>query len=323
VTAAPVPVIYIAGAGRSGSTLLGMLLGTLPGAVNVGELRHIWRRGVLDDELCGCGEAFSACPFWTAVGARAFGGWDGAAAERMLTLQREVDRFRRLPLLAAGALAPRTRRRVDAYADVVARLYRAISEVGGGAAVVDTGKSVAFAAAVGRRPDLELSVVHLVRDPRAVAYSWTRRREMPEKAGAAAYMATFGPARSSLVWLGNTAAADALALVGLPVTVVSYESLVGPARREAIRRLAAAVPGDGAGLAALEHEEIAVAVQHTVAGNPARFRTGAVRLRPDTEWRRAMDARDRRIVTAVAGAWMWRYGYLPVKFHRQGARPTC
>jgi hypothetical protein len=313
MTAGPVRVLYVAGAGRSGSTLLGMLLGALPGMVAVGELRHIWRRGVVDDELCGCGQPFSRCPFWTEVGERAFGGWERAPTERMLELQRRVDRFRRLPGVAVGRLAPQTSRRVMEYAGVAARLYRAVSETAGGAAVVDTGKSVAFAAAIRRRPELDVRVVHLVRDPRAVAHSWTRRREMPEKQGGDAYMATFGPLQSSLVWAGNTLAAEGLRLVGVSVTTLRYEALVASPRDEAVARLARAMPYAAGALAVIEAAEIPVGPQHTVAGNPARFRTGSVRLRADAEWRTAMPPADRRLVTAVTSPWMWRFGYRLVK----------
>src|SRR4029450_12109098 len=60
-------VLYLGGLGRSGTTVLERVLGELPGVCSVGELVHLWRRGVLDDETCGCGSAFSACPFWSEV----------------------------------------------------------------------------------------------------------------------------------------------------------------------------------------------------------------------------------------------------------------
>ena len=71
-------VVYLAGLGRSGSTLLERLLGEMPGACPAGEVVHMWLRSVRDDERCGCGQAFSACPFWQQVGRAAFGGWDAA-----------------------------------------------------------------------------------------------------------------------------------------------------------------------------------------------------------------------------------------------------
>ena len=63
----PLKVIFVAGAGRSGSTLLDRMLGSVPRVASVGELRHIWKLGLAEDEFCGCGEPFSACPFWARV----------------------------------------------------------------------------------------------------------------------------------------------------------------------------------------------------------------------------------------------------------------
>ena len=48
---------------------------------------------------------------------------------------------------------------------------------------------------------------------------------------------------------------------------------------------------------------------HSVAGNPMRFRTGPTRLRADEEWRTAMPAADRRLVTAMSWPLLRRFGY--------------
>src|SRR3569623_2074282 len=70
--------------------------------VAVGELRFLWQRGVIEDRLCGCGERFSACPFWAEVMRRAFP--DGVDAPRMVALQDRGTRMRYLPsmLVAPG-----------------------------------------------------------------------------------------------------------------------------------------------------------------------------------------------------------------------------
>ncbi len=94
-------VLYIVGVGRSGSTLLERMLGAVPGSVNAGELNAIFSRVATQDQRCGCGEPFSACPFWQAVGDRAFGGW-GSVTKRMASLQPRVVRQRFVPHLATG-----------------------------------------------------------------------------------------------------------------------------------------------------------------------------------------------------------------------------
>src|SRR5215471_1503195 len=75
-------VVYLGGLGRSGSTLVERLLGELPGVCAVGEVVHLWERGVVEGERCGCGLAFADCGFWAKVGQAAFGGWDSDCAAR-------------------------------------------------------------------------------------------------------------------------------------------------------------------------------------------------------------------------------------------------
>ena len=48
---------------------------------------------------------------------------------------------------------------------------------------------------------------------------------------------------------------------------------------------------------------------HSAWGNPNRFDTGAIELRPDDEWVRRMRASDRRVVTALNGPFLPHYGY--------------
>ena len=91
------PVVFIGGFGRSGSTLLERMLGCLDGVVTLGEVGHLWQRGIVNDESCACGQPFSRCPFWSEVGQRAFGGWTSVDAARVLDLKDKVDRQRRMP----------------------------------------------------------------------------------------------------------------------------------------------------------------------------------------------------------------------------------
>jgi hypothetical protein len=304
-----VRVVYIAGASRSGSTLLAMLLGTIPGCVSVGEVRHLWRRGVEHDQLCGCGERFSSCPFWSEVGDRAFGGWDLARSRRMLALQSRVDRFRRLPALALLRVASRRRALVDEYLEATSRIYDAAAEVAGSSTVIDSSKSASFALLLGRMQGVDASILHLVRDSRAVAHSWTRRRAMPEVTDREEYMATFGPFKAAAMWAGSNGALDVIDRTSsVPSVRLRYEEMVRGSSAQ-LRALAGALGIDEAAVSSLAGPEVPLTVQHTVAGNPARFARGGVVLRPDDEWRHTMRSRDRRAVEMLTWPLLARYGY--------------
>ena len=60
-------VVYVAGSGHTGSTLVAMLLDAHPRIVSVGEVAvkpKIRRRGDDGRQICSCGATLAECPFW-------------------------------------------------------------------------------------------------------------------------------------------------------------------------------------------------------------------------------------------------------------------
>ncbi len=172
-------VLFLAGFGRSGTTLLERVLGELPGVQPLGEVIHLWRRGLVDDERCGCGEPFSRCVFWNAVGARAFGGWQNVDLARVEVVKSDADRLRRVPrLIVAGrrGAAPETARDLAA---LHGRVYDAAAAVAGAEVVIDSSKHSSLAHCLRLDPAIDLRVVHVIRDSRGVAYSWTKSSSAP------------------------------------------------------------------------------------------------------------------------------------------------
>ena len=169
-------ILMIGGAGRSGSTLCDMLLGAAPGAVAVGESVAIWGYGVVENGLCSCGAPFLDCPFWSAVGERAFGGWDAVVAQRYDGTEGEWPGVRRV--LRKRILGPRSTPMRTEVAGVRARLYGAIAEVSGCEVIVDSSKHPYFSYQLSELEGFETRMVHLVRDPRATYRQSLRVLEM-------------------------------------------------------------------------------------------------------------------------------------------------
>jgi hypothetical protein len=301
-------VLYLGGLGRSGTTVLERVLGELPGTCSVGELVHLWQRGVLDDETCGCGEPFSGCPFWTEVGRRAFGGWDPALAARMEELRPRVDRTRFIPKLVVPRLLGRHRAELREYMGTFLRLYRAISEAAGGAVVIDSSKHSSLAFCLRTEPGIDLRVVHVVRDSRGVAYSWTKEVHRPE-AGEDALMTRYSPSRSSALWVGHNLFFGLLGRLGTRTRLLRYEDFVADPRAVLLdlAGFVDVVPGD---LDFLSGDSAVLSPSHTVAGNPMRFRTGPITLRRDDAWRSKLPRARRMLVTALTAPLLARYGYL-------------
>lgn len=310
-------VIYLGGFGRSGSTLLERMLGALPGWVNVGELVDLPRSVQPDDERCGCGEPFSRCPFWTEVGDRAFGGWDPATLSRLAELRGLVARQRRVPGLLglrAGRGGGSLRALVAEYQTQYGRIYRSVAEVSGASTIVDASKGPAhgLALGIGGVPDrgYSLTMVNLVRDPRGVAYSWSRRKhERPQAGAGGREMWSIGAGRSAAQWAALQTEMDVIARTsGIPVARVRYEDLVATPRltMAGLLRELGLTP---AGLDHVGDHAVTLTASHGLSGNPGRFKHGTLDLVADDEWRREMAAGDRRLVTAATFPWLRGYGY--------------
>jgi sulfotransferase family protein len=314
-----VKVLYIGGFGRSGSTLVERILGQVPGFCSAGELVFLWGRGLADNQLCGCGAAFSDCGFWQQVGQSAFGGWDAVDAGEMLSLQRMVDRNRFIPAMVAPRLRPSHAAALERYADVLDHLYRAIAEVSGARVVIDASKHASSAYMLRRVSGLDLRVIHLVRDSRGVAYSWTKQVKKPEITGDTpghpgvhddgAYMPVHHPARSGARWLSYNLLFDMLGTIDRTM-VLRYEDVISDPRGTVERVLAHAgetVEPDGLGF--LGDGWVDLGVDHTVAGNPMRFKTGRLHVRLDHEWAQKFPRKQRALVTAITWPLQLRYGY--------------
>ena len=229
-------VLYVGGWGRSGSTLLAHMLGRLPNMVAVGELRYVWQAGVQGNELCGCGEPFDQCPFWTAVGEEAFGGWDNIDVDEVLALEDGVLRHRRIPLLAAPRLFPAHAQRLQRYADITRNLYSAIAAVADAGVVVDSTKNPPYAYFL-RRSDLDLRVVHLIRDSRGVVFSWMKKVVRPEITSDEAHFEEFSPVSAGIRWMECNLAFEVLRRLRTPTARMRYESLASNPRAEVERAL--------------------------------------------------------------------------------------
>jgi hypothetical protein len=291
------------------------MLGDLPGVGTLGEVVHLWERALRDDERCGCGEHFSACPFWTEVGRRAFGGWDRLDVDDVLALKSRADRTRYVPRLGLPLLRPAVRADLERYLDLYERLYAAAAAASSALVVVDSSKHASLAYCLRWSRRLDLRVLHVVRDSPPVAYSWTREVTRPEAAGASGgqpsahdLMPRYGLLKVVVRWTVDNVMFVVLRRLGVQVALVRYEDLV--ADPEATLRRCADLAGLPPGAwGTLTGDHLQLSPGHTVAGNPMRFKTGELRLRRDDEWRRRYPAGKRRAVAALTFPLRRRFGY--------------
>jgi hypothetical protein len=312
------PLIYVGGSARSGSTLLERLLSGIPGFCSVGELVFVWDRGLRRNDRCGCGVPFRNCPFWTDVGAAAFGGWSQLDVDEAVRLRAVIDRHRNLDRLAGLRRPGKLAADLTAYMTLTDQLYRAVRLVSGASVIVDSSKHASYALLLRRLPAFDLRLVHLVRRSHGVAYSWSKRVRKPGVGDGSSLMTVIPPRRAVTYWVADNLLFEALARRVPSSTRVRYEDLVADPQAN-LRKILCNLyltPTDQE-LGFLTAAAAELPVTHAFSGNPG-FQPGPLALRPaDDDWRAAMSVSQRAMISAVTWPLLARYGYA----HAASQRP--
>ena len=303
-----IKVVYIAGHNRSGSTLLDRMLGQIEGFISVGELRQLWWRGLEENQACGCGVPFHDCRFWADVIRTAYGTLEGGRLRDVIHLARQVASVRTVPQLAWPWLRTvQYSSHFREFGNTLRHLYQAIHAAGDGAIIVDSSKSPSYGLLLAQLPFLEVHVVHLVRDSRAVAYSQQRPKLKPEIHWEEQRMKVTRPTSTAVIWFLTNAMLHLLD--DHPHYMrVRYEDFVANPQ-ETLRRIAGDCGRADVSLPFLRERSVLLGEAHTVSGNPIRFQQGWTSLTPDLEWRDKLATSDRRIISAVTAPLLAKYGY--------------
>ncbi|WGH78715.1 sulfotransferase family protein [Jannaschia ovalis] len=293
-------IIYIAGYGRSGSTLLDMALGQHPDIFGSGEIsamcRHVWR----ENELCACGARIRDCTVWGPIMAAWGKSYD---PEEYFALQRTIE-----PLLAPARIFGGGK--LAAYQAQTRAMFDAIRQVSGAPVILDSSKAPGRALALARDPEVDLRVIHLVRDARAVAHAMNRAIPLDVEKGVQKKIVPRSPLRTALRWrMYNTMVERLRRSVPRDAFVrVRYEDFTRDTAGE-MARIARAVDIDLAPIVAAIADGAKIAPHHQMAGSRIRMR-GPVELRFDDGWTRKMSEAAQRTVVLAARRQLTDYGYL-------------
>jgi hypothetical protein len=166
----PLKLVYVMGAGHSGSTILGVALGNCEGFFYAGELEEWLITGDTPRWALREGQRF-----WSAVGQRVSGAEQlfGSAANRCIE--------RSSALLRADLWLQRRKLR-RRYREVAEQLIDAVAEQAGARCVVDTSHFPLRARELRLLAGVDLVLVYLVRDPVEVVASNVRELSLHEVA---------------------------------------------------------------------------------------------------------------------------------------------
>ena len=298
-------VLYIGGTGRTGSTVLSKLLGQFDGMFAAGELSFLWEYGLSKGGRCSCGERLTSCEVWSSVLRSAYGD-EPPDPERMVALRRRFWSGH-LPLMLMPVFSRRGLRRLEEFPAQVERLYRGIAEVTGARVIVDSSKEPHYSYVLREATGLPVYFLHLVRDPRAVGYSW-RHRPLEQEVDGGVATARRGSLGVSLYYTVSNAAAEALWAKHPRYRVLRYEDFAARPR-EHLAAIGELLGEDLAVDDVLQGKRFAVQSLHSAWGNPNRFEGGTIELTSDDQWRSHLGWARRFELASLNWPWMRRYGY--------------
>ncbi|MCB0027281.1 MAG: sulfotransferase [Anaerolineales bacterium] len=302
-----IKVLYITGSGRSGSTILGNLLGQVNGFVHVGEMQQIWSRGFRRNFECACGQSFQDCPVWVEIVEEAFGDSKNVDAR---ALQQASHFIQSRHFLKSRTVSGRETlaTRGKSYLDALKQLYQAVQRVHGADFIVDSSKFHTYGYALGLIPELEVYYLHLVRDARGVAHSWAKKMKHP--GAGQREMHRFSASQSTYLWLTrNFFSRWFLSQPASHYRLLRYEDFVQDPHEtmaDLLRWLNRPVNLDFF----VDHNHVRLGLHHTFSGNPVRQHSNEViQIRADELWRQQMTAVDRLKVTLLSFPYLKKYGY--------------
>src|SRR5271165_314211 len=302
-----VKVLYIAGYGRSGSTILGNVLGQVQGFVHVGEILEVWSILTSGRVPCGCGVPVVTCKMWEDVLREAYGGVDKSLIAEMLKFRNLEIRERVFLRAMTSRGVQALQRRLAGPLAKVETLYRAIQRVFNCQIIVDSSKHLMYPYMLQLTEGIDPYVLHLTRDPRASAYSFLRKRVQD---GNLIWTKDRTPLTASLMWNYKHSVFEVLSnrFRHRPMRL-RYEDFVANPRRS-LQLILTFVGAASSSLPLQDEHSLNLEAQHTVSGNPSRFVTGQIEIRESREWETHMKMRDRILVTTTALPLMIKYGYL-------------
>ena len=324
-------VLYIMGAGRSGSTILDIVLGNHPNVESTGELTNLVRNGWIGGKslmgiehkrlrvpICACGRRTdipeldanaNACPFWSNVRREWVERVDSRDdIESYPTLQSDFERLRRLPRLLLERRRPSPRFR--SYARLTRALYEAISAASGKRVVVDSSKTPVRAFALSIVPGIDLRVIHNVRDVRG--YMASRRKTLRKNLQAGIMWDHEGHPvwKSAVQWVYINFLSEWVCIQLGPGKALRlrHEDLYGDFR-DVLDRIASLIEVDLTSVSDTASSGKTLQVGHSIGGNRTK-KSEVLTLRPDDqEWRDTLSTREQRLTWALIGWLMRRYGY--------------
>lgn len=293
-----IKVIYIAGATRSGSTIVSNILGQIDGFFHAGEVIEAWDRG--RTWKCSCGLFPDVCPIWSKIYRRLDLNFNHRDREKIIQLRDLHSRSYKLILSQNPFFKQNKREDSDKLlTSGLKQLYHGIQKETGATVIIDSSKNAGYGFILSKIDTIDLYLVHLVRDSRAVVFSWSKK-----KGG----LWTEGPIKTAATWNSRNIAAEFIKkkLSGKYIKILYEDFMADPVG--VTKQIIAPFNISSEKLPFISSHQVHLTTSHGLCGNPDRFSKGTIQLKVDNRWRN-LQTRQKIIATALTWPLLHRYHY--------------
>jgi len=271
-------VLYIVGAGNSGTTLLSRVLGSHDAIRNIGELNNLSR--YYSQELeCACGDQLTQCSYWTKINKDLY--------DSPISLDRSFKS--KLKLLVFFKILGRTGKATSSLQDLN-ELYKEIFLSEQENVVVDSSKDVIRLLYMCNSSPFNIVPVYLVRDGRAYIDSYLQRGGKSTIKG---YLQWLAMNLMTLVVINRVRNSH-------PSIRISYNDLV--CNPETVVKALCCKAGILYDENMLDYAE---KVSHAIAGTRSKSLGGAIQ--PHEKWRSRLSKKDLFLFSLLGGRLMNRF----------------
>ncbi|MDT7830207.1 sulfotransferase [Pricia sp. S334] len=276
-----IKLILLIGSGRSGSTLMDMLVNENPNIMGVGEISN-WNNKVFN-EYCACGDIVKSCPFWSEVIRKV--GWSEKDFQKYKEYQYEFNAPKRDSVFKIKDYTEKS-----GFNDFISKsneIFNAISEVSNKQILFDSSKSPQRAFNLSKSDLFDVKFIYLMRDPRGVVWSFKKSFKKNQKAGLQKDMKGTSLQKALYSWLAvNSRAFSALKSTSFPSLFVKYENFCANPNQE-INRILEFVLGEKP-KTEINLSESMQTESHVIAGNRLRMNKDII-IKPDFAWKKNLN----------------------------------
>ena len=162
----PIPIIYLLGAGRSGTTVIATVMNAHPNIQTAGEL-HQFIGHLLGDKDCSCGKTLATCEFWRNT------------SNNFQVSIKELHQWKRqIKKQEAHRNIPKylfNKREYKDYSRIQELVFTNISKESKGKWILDSSKYIGRYLLLKRSEKLKVRGVYVVRDVRGVIASFKKK----------------------------------------------------------------------------------------------------------------------------------------------------